>query len=318
MLRKRGIVLTIILLFGALIAWRYHEGIQNAIAHPLDFLVTIKQISGLKLPTLDLIWKGIAIVTGSLFLEALLLGWSHSSLSRLFQWRNLSARNDLFYWLLGTLNVSKLITLILSFGSFYLFTILIQQYMSINLGHFIGNDVVFYLIVFVLADLNFYVWHYCMHRISQLWTVHRFHHSATEFNMITAQRMHFLSTGFLSVSSSLLLALTGTPTAVYPILYLLKETWGIWLHSNVQVSLGWVGRYIIATPQWHKVHHSVDKKHHDTNFGFLFVFWDRLFGTYRAPEPIEKIGIENNPYNKHGVFYDFWHVIKTFYLQLIR
>lgn len=315
---KKILVWGTILLFAVLFIWRFRNGIHKALTNPTDFLISLKEINNLQIPTLGIIWKGLAIVLGSLLLEMLILGWKKSSMYRLFHWSNLSARNDLFYWVVGTLNLSKLITFTLSFGAFYLFSILINQYMSIDLGRFIGNDVVYYLVVFVLADLNFYLWHFCMHRVKQLWTVHRFHHSATEFNMITAQRIHFLSNGFLSVSSSLLLAITGTPPQVYPILYLLKETWGIWLHSNVHVPLGWIGKYVIATPQWHKVHHSLDKRHHDSNFGFLFVFWDRLFGTYSPPEPISEIGIEKNPYNKRGIFYDFWHVVKSFYVQLMK
>ncbi len=318
-MRRKGIVFLMVLATCvSLFIWKYHSGIWNALQHPLASLDKIKEMAGLRWPTWTLVLRGVVILLFCFLIEILFVGWRQSALKRIVQFRDKSSQTDTVYWLLGLFNLYGVIIFIISFGAFYFTQVFVNTHFSFHLGTFIGNDTLFYLFVFVLMDFHFYVWHYCMHHFRTLWMAHRFHHSASSFNLITSTRVHFISHGIRSVTSAMVIAFVGTPPEMYPILYFIKEIWALWLHSNVRVPIGWIGDYIIATPQWHKVHHSIAKEHHDTNFGFLFVFWDRIFGTYHAPVAVKELGFEGNPYNKKGVIYDTFHVIKSFYISLIR
>src|SRR5437660_1674968 len=59
-------------------------------------------------------------------------------------------------------------------------------------------------------------------------------------------------------------------------------------HSNVRMApaIDRIVRRLVVTPDMHRVHHSIIKAETDSNFGFNFPWWDRLFGTYR-PQPAE-------------------------------
>lgn len=308
------ILFTVVATFGL---WYYFDTIVHAIQNPKHTFEIIKDHTGLSVPATKPLLIGVLASSGCLVIEAFILGWKQSAVKRLFTFREKSARTDLIYWILGVINLYAFLAFLFTFGVFTFLSHFVNQ-LSFDLLAFIGNDAVYYIIVFVLVDLNFYIWHLMMHRIGLFWTAHQFHHSAQSFNMLTSSRTHFISHGLLAVSYAMMFALTGTPPDVFPLLYFGREIWAMWLHSNVNVNLGFLGKYLIATPQWHKVHHSIEKKHHDTNFGFLLVCWDRLFGTYYAPEPVTKMGFEGNPFNKRGTIADTFLVIKLFFLKLIK
>lgn len=318
-MNKKGLFFLLLLAsFVTVFVWKFHAGLWHALQHPGESLARLNDLIGFRAPTSYELLYGVSILIGSLLVEMLIMGWNESALRRFLLFKEKSARTDLIYWLLKLFRVYAIVTFFISFGMFYAISVFIHNYISFDLGEIIGNDAIFYVAMFIIMDLQFYVWHVAMHKVNSLWMAHRFHHSAESFNLITATRVHFISEGLLTVFTVFVLALLGTPPEVYPFLYWIKEFWALWLHSNIRVPLGWLGDYIIATPQWHKVHHSIAKEHHDTNFGFLFVVWDRIFGTYHAPVPVVKMGFEGNPYNKKGVIYDSVHVLKSFYLSLIR
>jgi sterol desaturase/sphingolipid hydroxylase (fatty acid hydroxylase superfamily) len=61
-------------------------------------------------------------------------------------------------------------------------------------------------------------------------------------------------------------------------------------HANIDYPR-WVDRafgWLLVTPAMHRIHHSPDQRETDSNYGIMFSFWDRLFGTYRTADPIRK------------------------------
>lgn len=67
-------------------------------------------------------------------------------------------------------------------------------------------------------------------------------------------------------------------------------------HGNIRTNLGPL-RYVLVTPQSHRVHHSIQPLHRDTNFGSIFSFWDRLFGTqYRGYDEYPETGIDDEAF----------------------
>ncbi|NDP43446.1 MAG: sterol desaturase family protein [Aromatoleum sp.] len=139
------------------------------------------------------------------------------------------------------------------------------------------------LAFFLVYDFFYYWWHRGQHRMRWLWVQHRFHHQERWLNVTTVHRVHFTEDLFRIFAILLPMALLFdfkpvTVGWVWTILTL----WGYWIHANVRVRLGLVGKWI-SGPQFHRFHHTPE--HMNRNFSAFFPLWDRVFGTYHHPEP---------------------------------
>jgi sterol desaturase/sphingolipid hydroxylase (fatty acid hydroxylase superfamily) len=138
----------------------------------------------------------------------------------------------------------------------------------------------------ILLDLTIYGQHVAFHAAPALWRLHRMHHADLEFDVTTGLRFHpgeiLLS---MVIKLAAIIALGAPPVAVLVFEVLLNAT-SMFNHGNVSLPLGLDRflRLIVVTPDMHRVHHSIDRRETDSNFGFNLPWWDRLFGTYR-PQP---------------------------------
>lgn len=136
--------------------------------------------------------------------------------------------------------------------------------------------------IFMVADLVGYWSHRLFHR-SRWWPFHAVHHSSEDLDWLSSVRVHpvnDLVSNFLQVTPLLLLGFNAYATAsVVPFFTL----YAIFIHANVDWDFGPL-RYLIATPVFHRWHHSKDRAAWDKNFAGLFVFWDILFGTFYMPK----------------------------------
>jgi sterol desaturase/sphingolipid hydroxylase (fatty acid hydroxylase superfamily) len=149
-----------------------------------------------------------------------------------------------------------------------------------------------YLVAVVVAlDGVTYLAHLLMHKVPAAWRFHRVHHSDAQVDVTTAFRQHPLESvwrySFLFVGAA---ALGASSTSV--VVYL------AWSALNAQfehacIALPWrldsALRVVISTPAMHRVHHSRRQPETDRNYSNIFSFWDRVFGTYRAPQAGESI-----------------------------
>ncbi len=174
-----------------------------------------------------------------------------------------------------------------------------------------------YTIAAVLAtDFAIFLTHYVQHKVSALWHFHSVHHSAEVLTIITVFRQHpvdlFFTGTFIVVLSQLAFAGFAYLTLANPSEIMLMNVnvvmfsfliFGYNLrHSHIWLSYPKWLSYVLISPAQHQTHHSVDPKHFDRNFGFIFAFWDWIFGTLYVPRGYEKLefGIsreEPNPYN---------------------
>ncbi len=153
-------------------------------------------------------------------------------------------------------------------------------------------------VALVLLDLVIYLQHVVFHAVPMLWRLHRMHHADLEFDTTTGIRFHPLEM-LLSAALKLLavVALGAPPVAVIIFEVLLNAT-ALFNHGNVRLPprIEAALRWIVVTPDMHRVHHSILPQETDSNFGFNLPWWDRLFATYRAqPEAGHEgmvIGIE--------------------------
>jgi sterol desaturase/sphingolipid hydroxylase (fatty acid hydroxylase superfamily) len=136
----------------------------------------------------------------------------------------------------------------------------------------------------VLAlDLLIYGQHVAFHKVAPLWRLHRMHHADLDIDVTTGARFHpveiLLSLGIKLIA---VLALGAPPLSVLLFEVLLNAT-SMFNHANLALP-GWLDRmlrWVLVTPDMHRVHHSWHRDETDSNFGFSLPWWDRLFGTYR-------------------------------------
>ena len=137
-----------------------------------------------------------------------------------------------------------------------------------------------YIIAF---DLTIYVQHRLFHKFKPLWRLHRMHHTDLDYDVSTGVRFHPLSI-FISagIKLGLILAL-GPPAIAVIVSEIVLNATSMFNHSNIKLPhrLDAALRYLIVTPDMHRIHHSVIAQEHNRNFGFNFPWWDKIFNTYK-------------------------------------
>lgn len=140
------------------------------------------------------------------------------------------------------------------------------------------------LIAVVVLDLAIYGQHVASHKIPMLWRLHRVHHTDVDFDVSTAIRFHPVEIA-LSMLWKIVVVLALGASAVAVVLFeVILNGCAMFNHSNVHLParLDALVRGFIVTPDMHRVHHSIHRREHDTNYGFSLSLWDRLFATYTA------------------------------------
>ncbi len=136
----------------------------------------------------------------------------------------------------------------------------------------------------ILLDLAIYLQHVLFHAVPLLWRLHRMHHADLDIDVTTGVRFHPIEI-LLSMGIKLaVVAALGAPAAAVLIFEVLLNATSMFNHGNVRLParLDRVLRWIVVTPEMHRVHHSVLPRETNSNFGFNLPWWDRMFGTYRA------------------------------------
>ncbi len=135
----------------------------------------------------------------------------------------------------------------------------------------------------LLLDLAIYWQHRLLHVVPFLWRLHRMHHADVEFDVTTAVRFHPLEIAASMIIKLGLIAVLGVaPLAVLVFEVLLNAT-SLFTHTNVRlpVRLDHALRWLVVTPDMHRIHHSVHADEMNSNFSFSLSLWDRLFASYR-------------------------------------
>jgi sterol desaturase/sphingolipid hydroxylase (fatty acid hydroxylase superfamily) len=145
----------------------------------------------------------------------------------------------------------------------------------------------------ILLDLAIYLQHVLFHAVPALWRLHRMHHADLEFDVTTGIRFHPIEI-LLSMGIKLaVVAALGTPAVAVLIFEILLNATSMFNHGNVELParLDRVLRWIVVTPEMHRVHHSIKPRETNSNFGFNLPWWDRLFGTYRDQPEAGHVGM---------------------------
>ncbi len=135
---------------------------------------------------------------------------------------------------------------------------------------------------FVVLDFAIWLAHVASHKVPFLWRIHRMHHSDVDFDLTTAVRFHPIEIVLSMVWKYLIVLAIGAPAVAVLIFEIVLNGAAMFNHSNIKLPL-WLDRWIrllIVTPDMHRVHHSIDMRETDSNYGFNLSIWDRMFRTY--------------------------------------
>ncbi|MDF9392172.1 MULTISPECIES: sterol desaturase family protein [Methylococcus] len=148
------------------------------------------------------------------------------------------------------------------------------------------------LLALLLLDLVLYCWHWASHRLPWLWLFHKVHHSDHSMNVTTGFRLHFAEVLLTVLVKAGFIVVTGVHAAQVLFSEALITLAVLFHHADIsfpgECRLG----HIFIVPSLHRVHHSALRSEHDRNYGALFSFWDRFFGTLLEVQPAQ-IGLRD-------------------------
>jgi len=138
----------------------------------------------------------------------------------------------------------------------------------------------------LILDLAIYLQHAMFHSIPLFWRLHMVHHSDMDIDVTTGVRFHPIEIALSMMIKIIVVVLIGPPAIAVLIFEVLLNGTSMFNHGNVRYSqqIDSFLRLFVVTPEMHRVHHSTIRWETNSNLGFSFPWWDRLFGTYR-PQP---------------------------------
>jgi alkylglycerol monooxygenase len=163
-----------------------------------------------------------------------------------------------------------------------------------------------FLILLVLFDFLFYWFHRHNHTVNILWAAHMPHHTSEEFNTFVATRAS-ITQRILSFTYMWPLVLLGfRPEAIYAA-SAVQLLIAFWHHTRLIKKMGWY-EVLFNTPSYHRVHHAINDKYLDKNFGEIFIVWDKMFGTcaYEDEEPVYGALTPIESCNPNKIYFHYW------------
>jgi len=193
-------------------------------------------------------------------------------------------------------------------GSFYqLFVFLYDNYRLFT----IPNHWWVWVLALLVTDFVWYWYHRLGHEVNLFWGAHIVHHQSEEFNFTVAARITTLQ-ALIRNFFWCALPLLGFDPKIVLVILVVHGVYSFFTHTQVIGKLGWL-EYIFITPSLHGVHHASDEKYLDKNYGDVFVFWDKLFGTFQKEEEKPTYGL-THPLKSYSFLWQHFH----YYFELYQ
>jgi sterol desaturase/sphingolipid hydroxylase (fatty acid hydroxylase superfamily) len=143
--------------------------------------------------------------------------------------------------------------------------------------------------------MDFVIWsqHVMVHAVPALWRLHRVHHADPDYDVTTGARFHPIEIILSLLIKFAIIVVLGAPAVAVVIFEVMLNATAMFNHGNIGLPAmldRWV-RWIVVTPDMHRVHHSIEDDETNSNFGFNLTWWDRLFGTYREQPRAGQVGM---------------------------
>lgn len=195
-------------------------------------------------------------------------------------------------------NISLLVfnSIVITIFSISALLMIADRYSNNGLLSHLPSPLLKALLSLLAVDLMLYIWHIACHRMTFLWLFHRVHHSDTYLNVSTAFRLHFVEIFATNCLKALLIIVLGIDKMLVLSMETLIVLCTIFHHTNSSFKYEEIMVNVMIVPLLHRVHHSTERNEYDSNYGTVFSFWDRLFGTLLLTQP-EKTGIKDSAPN---------------------
>jgi sterol desaturase/sphingolipid hydroxylase (fatty acid hydroxylase superfamily) len=173
-----------------------------------------------------------------------------------------------------------------------------DRYFSFLTQHFMDSWPLVFKFIFAFLVYDFAQWlhHFIRHKIIVLWYFHTVHHAQRHMTLFTDLRVHPME--YLvarGITFIILFMMQADPFIVVGVGLVLQWYTRLY-HADIKTNYGPL-KYILVTPQSHRIHHSVRPEHYDKNFGVVFTIWDRIFGTlYKNYEEYPETGIPDEDF----------------------
>lgn len=140
------------------------------------------------------------------------------------------------------------------------------------------------VLAFLAFDLAIWAQHVVTHKVPVLWRLHQVHHADLDVDLTTGLRFHPVEIVLSALLKAALAIALGAPALAVLIFEVVLNASSIFTHANIGLpaSLDRRLRWLMCTPDMHRVHHSIERIETDSNYGFFLSVWDRLFRTMRA------------------------------------
>ncbi|MCY4050988.1 MAG: extracellular solute-binding protein [Gammaproteobacteria bacterium] len=242
-------------------------------------------------------------------------------------WCSKSAKADYMVFLINTLLLGSILPRLLGHAAVATFCFTILHEIFTGRPSLLPDvpapfiALAFTLTLFVVDDFARYIVHRLFHAVPVLWVFHKVHHSATRLNPMTVLRTHPVEAIVFALRGALV---QGVCIGVFVFCFSDKVTLIMILganalkfafnalgsnlrHSEVPIRYWRWLENILLSPAQHQIHHSVEPRHHDRNFGVALACWDRWFGTHCYSEPNQSLryGLRNSTSNQN-TFYSIY------------
>jgi sterol desaturase/sphingolipid hydroxylase (fatty acid hydroxylase superfamily) len=257
----------------------------------------------------------LLILPGALWLECLMVGWRGSSARQMLVGTTASIRTDMAFFVLSQAHFMDLLAKVMLLGASMISGLWLRDWLQAQLGFAIdpgGLPLALQIAIFFLAYTFFDYWTHRLDHTRYFWPLHRYHHAAHEFCVITAGRAHPAQFAVIFVIN-VPMAVLGASPEVMIFVNVAQCALGFVIHSRIDSNWGWFGRWVLQSPTHHRLHHKLDMTHPTGHFSMAPI-WDHLFGTwYGEADQSLPIGVET-PY-RHGFwlgpdlardYWDFW------------
>ena len=201
----------------------------------------------------------------------------------------------------------RLLNLFIAASFYELFYYVYEHYALFN----IPNVWWVWILLILATDFVWYWYHRLGHEVNFLWAAHIVHHQSEEFNLSVSARITTFQALIRNVFWCVLPFVGFHPLMVVVILSV-HGAYSFFTHTQMIGKLGWLEN-ILITPSLHGVHHASDEKYLDKNYGDVFVFWDKMFGTFQQEEEAPKYGL-TYPIKSYSFLWQHFH----YYLEILE
>jgi sterol desaturase/sphingolipid hydroxylase (fatty acid hydroxylase superfamily) len=206
---------------------------------------------------------------------------------------------------LGNVGINLLVKVLMIYGAVILYN-LIPWRMELNWWTMIPCIIIF--------DFCSYWSHRISHFNRFFWCTHVVHHTAVHYNLTVSFRLSWVQ--HLKIVFFLPVILFGFHPIIFFVVNQVMVLFQFWQHTEYIKKMPRLIEWIFITPSNHRVHHGSDDEYLDKNFGALFTFWDRLFGSYVREEKRPTYGITTNINKSCNPLYLNFHELKDLIIDV--